>query len=119
MCIRDSVERGAQVQRPLWASTSTKSDAYPDTLYVDSLIGPDTVNTIPDNTLANFLDHGTVARTVDADVDQAMADLAEIAALGIDLDEVAQLLEDQGVASFEKAFTSLIESLEAKAKTLS
>lgn len=112
------VERGAQVQRPLWASTSTKSDAYPDTLYVDSLIGPDTVNTIPDSTLANFLDHGTVARTVDADVDQAMADLAEIAALGIDLDEVAQLLEDQGVASFEKAFTSLIESLEAKAATL-
>ena len=113
------VERGAQVQRPLWASTSTKNDAYPDTLYVDALIGPDTVNTIPDSTLANFLDHGTVARTLDADVDEARAVLADIAALGIDLDEVAQLLEDQGVASFEKAFTALIESLEAKAKTLS
>jgi len=112
------VERGAQVQRPLWASTSTKNDAYPDTLYVDALIGPDTVNTIPDNTLANFLDHGTVARTLDSDLDEARAVLADIAALGIDLDEVAQLLEDQGVASFEKAFTSLIESLEAKAKTL-
>ena len=112
------VERGAQVQRPLWASTSTKNDAYPDTLYVDALIGPDTVNTIPDNTLANFLDHGTVARTLDADLDEARAVLADIAALGIDLDEVAQLLEDQGVASFEKAFTSLIESLEAKAQTL-
>ena len=112
------VERGAQVQRPLWASTSTKNDAYPDTLYVDALIGPDTVNTIPDNTLANFLDHGTVARTLDADLDEARTVLADIAALGIDLDEVAQLLEDQGVASFEKAFTSLIESLEAKAKTL-
>ncbi len=113
------VERGAQVQRPLWASTSTKNDAYPDTLYVDALIGPDTVNTIPDSTLANFLDHGTVARTLDADVDEARAVLADIAALGIDLDEVAQLLEDQGVASFEKAFTALIESLEEKAKTLS
>ena len=113
------VARGAQVQRPLWASTSTKSDALPDTEYVDQLIGPDTVNTIPDSTLANFLDHGTVARTLDADVDEARAVLADIAALGIDLDEVAQLLEDQGVASFEKAFTALIESLEAKAKTLS
>ena len=112
------VERGAQVQRPLWASTSTKNDAYPDTLYVDALIGPDTVNTIPDSTLANFLDHGTVARTLDADVDEARAVLADIATLGIDLDEVAQLLEDQGVASFEKAFTALIESLEAKAKAL-
>lgn len=112
------VERGAQVQRPLWASTSTKDDAYPDTLYVDALIGPDTVNTIPDSTLANFLDHGTVARTLDADLDEAKTVLADIAALGIDLDEVAQLLEDQGVASFEKAFTTLIKSLEAKAQTL-
>jgi len=112
------VARGAQVQRPLWASTSTKNDAYPDTLYVDALIGPDTVNTIPDSTLGHFLDHGTVARTVDMGVDEAMATLAEIAALGIDLDEVAVQLEDEGVASFEKAFTSLIDSLRAKAQSL-
>ena len=67
--------KGAHRQRPLWASTSTKNPAYPDLLYVDSLIGPDTVNTMPDATVAAFLDHGTVARTVDQGVDQARADL--------------------------------------------
>ena len=87
----------------------------PDTEYVDQLIGPDTVNTIPDNTLSFFLDHGTVARTVDAGVDDAMALLAEITALGVDLDDVAVVLENEGVASFEKAFDSLLESLQAKA----
>lgn len=112
------VERGAQAQRPLWASTSTKSDDYPDTLYVDALIGPNTVNTIPDSTLANFLDHGTVDRTLDADLDEAKSVLADIAAIGIDLDEVAVQLEDEGVASFEKAFDSLIASLTAKAEGL-
>ena len=112
------VERGANVQRPLWASTSTKSDALPDTIYVDELMGPDTVNTIPDNTLGFFLDHGTVARTVDANVDEAMNLLAEVEAAGVDLADVAVLLEEEGVASFEKAFDSLLESLETKAKTL-
>ena len=112
------VARGARAQRPLWASTGTKNPTYSDTLYVDSLIGPDTVNTIPDKTLANFLDHGTVARTVDMDVDEAQSTLAEIAALGIDLDDIARELEVAGVASFEKAFTSLLESLEAKARSL-
>ena len=63
--------KGARVQRPLWASTSTKNPAYPDLAYVDTLIGPHTVNTMPDGTVADFLDHGTVARTVDADVDEA------------------------------------------------
>ena len=63
--------KGARVQRPLWASTSTKNPAYPDLAYVDTLIGPDTVNTMPDGTIADFLDHGTVARTMDADVDEA------------------------------------------------
>ena len=65
--------KGARVQRPLWASTSTKNPAYPDLAYVDTLIGPDTVNTMPDGTVADFLDHGTVARTVDTDVDGARA----------------------------------------------
>ena len=68
--------RGARLQRPLWASTSTKNPAYPDTLYVDELIGPDTVNTLPDATIEAFADHGTLARTVDADVDEAEAVVA-------------------------------------------
>ena len=67
--------KGARVQRPLWASTGTKNAAYSDVLYVDSLIGPDTVNTMPEATIAAFADHGTVARTVDADVDAAKAEL--------------------------------------------
>ncbi|MGI9608073.1 MAG: transaldolase [Acidimicrobiales bacterium] len=110
--------RGARVQRPLWASTSTKNEAYPDTLYVDTLIGPDTVNTIPDATFDVFRDHGTVARTLDADVDEARTVIAEIAAMGIDIEEVAQQLEDEGVISFEKAFSTLINSLEIKAAEL-
>ncbi len=112
------VARGARVQRPLWASTSTKNEAYPDTLYVDTLIGPHTVNTLPDSTLADFLDHGTVARTIDAGVAEAEATLAAVAALGIDLDEVTQLLEDQGVASFEKAFDELLTTLTETADNL-
>ncbi len=112
------VERGAQLQRPLWASTGTKNPDYPDTLYVDQLIGPDTVNTIPDVTLAHFIDHGTVARTLDVGVEEAHEVMAAVAAQGIDMGEVAQQLEDEGVASFEKAFESLIASLTAKAETL-
>ena len=69
-------ELGAKVQRPLWASTSTKNPAYPDTLYVDELIGPDTVNTLPDATIEAFADHGTLARRVDADVDEARGGVA-------------------------------------------
>lgn len=113
------VKRGARVQRPLWASTGTKDPSYSDTLYVDTLIGPNTVNTIPDNTLVNFLDHGTIARTLDADVDAARAVLADIAAIGVDLDDVAVRLEDEGVLAFEKSFTALLESLAAKAVELS
>ena len=109
---------GAKVQRPLWASTSTKNPAYPDTRYVDSLIGPDTVNTIPDATLDDFEDHGTVARTIDVGLDEARADLAALDALGIDLDDVAQLLEDEGVAAFSKSFDELLSSLTAKAHDL-
>src|SRR5690606_28959536 len=85
--------RGARVQRPLWASTSTKNPDYPDTLYVDTLIGPRTVNTMPEATLEAFDDHGTIARTVDADVDGARAVLDQLAEQGIDLSEITQLLE--------------------------
>ncbi len=109
--------RGARVQRPLWASTSTKNPAYPDTLYIDELIGPDTVNTIPEATIDAFEDHGTVARTVDQRVDEAQADLEALEAVGVDLDDVAKVLEDEGVAAFSKSFDELIGSLQAKAES--
>ena len=113
------VARGARVQRPLWASTSTKNPDYPDTLYVDELIGPDTVNTLPDNTLEAFEDHGTLARTVDADLDGARAVMAGLAAVGVDIDDVTRQLEDEGVAAFEKSFDELLTALATKAEALS
>jgi transaldolase len=112
------VARGARVQRPLWASTSVKNPALPDTLYVDTLIGPNTVNTMPEATLEAFEDHGTLARTVDADPLAARAVLEQIEAVGVDLDDVARVLEDQGVAAFEKSFDELIAALETKAHGL-
>jgi transaldolase len=111
--------RGARVQRPLWASTSTKNPAYPDTLYVDPLIGPDTVNTMPEGTLDAFEDHGTLARTVDGDLDAARATFDAIGTAGVDLDDVSRTLEDQGVASFAKSFDELITTLSNKAEDLS
>jgi transaldolase len=112
------VARGAKVQRPLWASTSTKNPAYPDLVYVDTLIGPDTVNTMPDETIAHFLDHGTVARTVDAAPAESAAALARLKTLGIDMGDVAKTLEDEGVASFAKSFDELMQSLSDKANAL-
>ncbi|MEX0846882.1 MAG: transaldolase [Ilumatobacteraceae bacterium] len=106
--------RGAAAQRPLWASTSTKNPAYPDTLYVDELIGPNTVNTLPDATIEAFADHGTLARRVDVDVDQAEAAWAGLTAVGVDLDDVAAKLEREGVSSFTKSFDELITALSAK-----
>jgi transaldolase len=111
--------KGATVQRPLWASTSTKNPAYPDLAYVDTLIGPDTVNTMPDETVADFLDHGTVARTVDADPSAAHDALERIRAADIDMADVAATLEDEGVASFAKSFDELIQKLSDKANALS
>ena len=107
--------RGARVQRPLWASTSTKDPSYPDTLYVDSLVAPDTVNTMPEKTLDAFDDHGTLARTADADFDAAREVLARLAEVGVDLNDVTAQLEVEGVASFTSSFDSLIETLTAKA----
>jgi transaldolase len=106
---------GALPQRPLWASTSTKNPAYPDLLYVDSLIGPHTVNTMPDATVAAFADHGTVARTVDSDFAGARADLDRLAEVGVDMADVARVLEEEGVASFSKSFDELLQSLHDKA----
>lgn len=111
--------RGAKVQRPLWASTSTKNPAYPDLKYVDSLIGPDTVNTMPDETVAAFLDHGTPQRTVDGDDDATRRELDRLQDLGIDLTDVARVLEDQGVASFGASFDDLLQALDKKAAALS
>jgi len=112
------VARGARPQRPLWASTSTKNPDYPDTLYIDSLIGPNTVNTIPEKTLEDFDDHGTLARTIDADLAGAHSVLDGFAALGLSLSDVTTQLEDEGVASFSKSFDDLLESLTEKAKSL-
>jgi transaldolase len=113
------VAKGAKVQRPLWASTSTKNPAYPDLAYVDSLIGPDTVNTMPDNTVSDFLDHGTVSRTVDTGLAEAEDLIDRLAGAGIEMEEVAQVLETEGVASFAKSFDELLQSLTDKANALS
>lgn len=112
------VARGARPQRPLWASTSTKNPSYPDTLYVDSLIGPQTVNTIPEQTLEDFDDHGTLARTVDADLPGAHSVLSAFADLGISLSDVTAQLEEEGVASFSKSFDDLLKTLTEKSKSL-
>lgn len=110
--------KGAKVQRPLWASTSVKNPAYPDLLYVDSLIGPDTVNTMPDQTVAAFLDHGTVARTIDTDVDKAEKVINDLGAAGIDVQDVATTLENEGVASFTKSYDQLLQVLADKYEAL-
>jgi transaldolase len=107
--------RGARVQRPLWASTSTKDPAYPDTLYVDELIGPETVNTLPEATLRAFADHGTLARTIDRDVDAAERVWAGLGDVGVDVGDVAAQLEREGVAAFQKSFGELLDALGAKA----
>ena len=110
--------QGANPQRPLWASTSTKNPAYPDLLYVDSLVGPHTVNTMPDATVEAFLDHGTVARTVDADVASAHRTLQDLADAGIDMADVAKVLEQEGVSSFLKSWDELIQALSDKANAI-
>ncbi|MCD6286489.1 MAG: bifunctional transaldolase/phosoglucose isomerase, partial [Anaerolineae bacterium] len=110
---------GASYQRPLWASTSTKNPDYPDTLYVDGLIGPHTVNTAPPKTLDAFLDHGTVAVTVETGLAEARAQLDQLAALGINLDGAMQELLDEGVAKFVTPFSSLMRSIEDKIRRLS
>lgn len=112
------VARGARVQRPLWASTSTKNPAYPDTTYVDLLIGPHTVNTMPEETIEAFLDHGTVARTIDRDPAAAHRVLDALGEVGVDIDDVGRVLEEEGVASFAKSFDELIGALETKAVDL-
>jgi transaldolase len=110
---------GAQPQRPLWASTSTKNPADPDTRYVDDLIGPDTVTTMPEVTIAAFTDHGTLARTIDTGVDAATAVMRRLAAAGVDMDDVGLTLENQGVASFHASYQNVLAALTDKAGRLS
>ncbi|HEX5993155.1 MAG TPA: transaldolase [Thermomicrobiales bacterium] len=109
---------GADVQRPLWASTSVKNPAFPDTMYVDELIGPQTVNTMPRPTMAAFLDHGTVMRTVDTDLSGAYKTMEDLAAAGIDIDAVTAQLEDEGIASFSKSYDSLLAGVASKRSQL-
>ena len=105
---------GARLQRPLWASTSSKNPAYRDVVYVEQLIGPDTVNTMPPATIDAFRDHGEVRRTVDADLGAAEATMRELAAVGIDITDVTNKLLHDGLASFQKSFDSLTSGLEKK-----
>jgi transaldolase len=107
--------RGARVQRPLWASTGTKNPSYSDVKYVESLIGPDTVNTLPPATLDAFRDHGKVARTADADVAGARDALRQIEAQGVSLAAVTDQLLVEGIASFQKSFDGLLAGIERKA----
>jgi transaldolase len=110
--------KGAQVQRVLWASTSTKNPDYPDNLYVDELIGPDTVNTLPPATLDSFLDHGRVAETLTRGLEEAHRQVARLAELGIDLDAVTRKLQDDGVVAFAKPFAKLLDSIAEKCKQI-
>ena len=106
--------RGARVQRPLWASTSTKNESYPDTLYVDRLIGPDSINTLPEATIAAFEDHGTVVRTIDDPSDDPELVLEQLEAIGVSMADVGRSLEEQGAAIFTKSFNDLLETLKSK-----
>lgn len=110
------VAKGANLQRPLWASTSTKNPAYPDTLYIAELVGPHTVNTIPESALLAFADHGEVrGNTVEEDLEGAQHVLEQLAAAGIDMEDVTERrLVDEGVQSFVKSFDTVIEQLRSK-----
>ncbi len=109
---------GAQVQRCLWASTSTKNPAYRDVLYVEELIGPETVDTMPLDTIEAFLDHGNVQRTVDRDVDDARRVLRDLGAQGIDMENVTDELIEEGVEAFAKSVDDLLETIDSQRKAL-
>lgn len=105
---------GAKVQRPLWASTSTKNKAYSETLYVDELVAPNSVNTIPPATLSAFLDHGATDLRIEQDLERARKDFDMLLKLGFDYNRIAQELEDEGVEKFKQAYISLLETIETK-----
>jgi transaldolase len=105
---------GATTQRCLWASTSTKNPEYSDVLYVDELIGPETVNTMPEETIDAFQDHGEVALTLEQGIDDAKRVFEQIAQAGVDYDDVVRVLEEEGVEKFADSFTELLEGIRAK-----
>jgi transaldolase len=107
-------EKGATPQWCLWASTSTKNPAYSDVLYVESLIGPDTINTMPAETIEAFQDHGDVTLTLERGVDEARRLLEKLAAAGIDYDDVTRTLEKEGVQKFSDSFAELLDGIRAK-----
>jgi transaldolase len=111
-------QHGARVQRPLWASTGTKNPAYRDVLYVEELIGPNTVNTIPLKTLESFRDHGRVRLSVEENLPQAQAVLAALQAAGIDYERVTSQLQEEGVQKFIDSFDNLLQCIEEKRKAL-
>ena len=106
--------RGARTQRCLWASTSTKNPAYRDVLYVEELIGPETVNTMPEETIEAFEDHGEVALTLERDLDEARRVFERIAEAGVDYDEVVAVLEREGVQKFADSFQELLDGVRSK-----
>ena len=109
-------ERGARVQRVLWGSTSTKNPAYPDAMYVDGLIGPDTVNTVPTETLDSFLDHGKVQRTVDEGLEEAEKIMIDLEEMGIDMPAITEKLQEDGVKAFVDSLELLLSALDEKRK---
>jgi len=111
-------ERGAQAQRLLWASTGAKNPNYDDLLYVDNLIGPQTVNTMPEETLQAFLDHGVVRRTVDQGFEEARDRLEQAAALGIDMKAITEALQAEGVTLFRESFKALLSSVDRKRRQI-
>jgi transaldolase len=106
--------KGARTQRCLWASTSTKNPAYRDVLYVEELIGPATVDTMPEETIDAFQDHGKVALTLEADLDQAKQVFERVAEAGVDYDDVVVTLEQEGVEKFADSFRELLDGVKAK-----
>jgi transaldolase len=112
----DLMQKGAALQRPLWASTSTKNPQYSDTMYIDELIGPDTVNTIPEPTMHAFIDHGTVSTTIDKDLTLTHQQWDMLQTCGVDIEAVAHKLEEEGLRAFVQSFEELMESLDLKAK---
>jgi len=115
---RELSAAGAHPQRCLWASTSTKNPAYRDVLYVEELIGPDTVNTMPEPTLFAFQDHGRVAETLTQGVDEANRLIERLAEVGVDYDDVVETLETEGIEKFSAAFAKLLAGLEEKRRIL-
>ncbi|MBI5031333.1 MAG: bifunctional transaldolase/phosoglucose isomerase [Chloroflexi bacterium] len=106
--------KGARVQRPLWASTSTKNPNYPDTLYVDTLIAPNTINTLPMETIDAYRDHGQPHLSIEENMDEARRHLQELEEVGVSLDQVTQQVLDEGIAKFEEPFLKLLGTIDAK-----